>query len=257
MNLVKKPHDIWLESSATCPVTGLPVLRKPEWTDVTFGKDYRFTVSIVGDSILLSQARGRATLNDIKSALRINNQAVTEAIDGNCPFIQIEDLTNFSNLSREAREYYIDFMQNRERFLGLIFYGASPLLKLSIKLGSRLNIVKFDVQIVDSYPEAVKLALKMLSTDETREDKPATVRSDAKPFVKETLPPTATGKESLCPVTTLPITTKPEWSDIDIAENYSVSFSLIGNAILHTTPDGVPNDTGTHKLIEEREKVLR
>ena len=232
MNLVKETHDIGLGSSATCPVTGLPILRKPEWTDVTFGKDYRVTVSVVGGNILLSQTRGRATLNDIKNALRINNQAVTEAIDGNCPFVQIEDLTNFSNLSREAREYYIDFMKNRERFLGLIFYGASPLLRLSIKLGRRLNIVKFDVYIVDNYSEAVKFALNILSTDKIREDKPAIAYFDVKPFVKDTLPPPATGKEFICPVTFLPITTRPEWTDIDIDENYSVSFSLIGNAIL-------------------------
>lgn len=257
MNLVKETHDIGLESSATCPVTGLPILRKPEWTDVTFGKDYRVTVSVVGDNILLSQTQGRATLNDIKNALRINNQAVTEAIDGNCPFVQIEDLTNFSNLSREAREYYIDFMKNRERFLGLIFYGASPLLRLSIKLGRRLNIVKFDVYIADDYSEAVKFALKILSTDKIREDKPAIAYSDVKPFVKDTLPPTATGKEFICPVTSLPITTRPEWTDINIDENYSVSFSLIGNAILCMVPDGILSDTGTSNLLEEREKVLR
>ena len=242
------------DNHSICPVTGLSILRKPEWTDIKLGKDYRLTLSIVGDNILLSQARGSATLDDMKYAFRINNQVVTETIDGNCPFVQIEDLTIVSELSLEARKYYIDFMRNRKRFVGLIFYGASPLLKLSIKLGRRLNIAKFDVYVVDDYPEAIKLAREILSTDETRECEPVIVSSKGKTFVKDPLPTT---KESICPVTNLPITTKPEWTDISIDDNYSVSFSLIGTAILHTTPGGVLSDTGTHKLLEEREKVLR
>ncbi|MBL6971842.1 MAG: PAS domain S-box protein [Desulfobacterales bacterium] len=61
----------------------------------------------------------------------------------------------------------------------------------------------------------------------------------------------------ICPVTGLPIFRRPEWSDIDIAENYSVSFSLIGNAILCTVPNGILSNKGTRRLLEERKKVLK
>ena len=62
---------------------------------------------------------------------------------------------------------------------------------------------------------------------------------------------------SICPVTALPITTRPEWTDIDVAKNYSVSFSLIGNAILCTVPNGIPSDRGTRKILESRKRVLK
>jgi len=61
----------------------------------------------------------------------------------------------------------------------------------------------------------------------------------------------------ICPVTSLPITIKPEWTDINVDNDYSVSFSLIGNAILQTVPNGIPSDKGTQRIIEEREKVLK
>ena len=64
-------------------------------------------------------------------------------------------------------------------------------------------------------------------------------------------------QHDVCPVTSLPVTTRPEWTDISIDDNYSVSFSLIGNAILRVVPNGIVTDAGTRRLVEEREKVLK
>ncbi len=241
MNPIKNA-DIESAPRYICPVTGLPIIRRPEWTDVSFGKDYKLTVSILGDSIILNQPSGYATLHDVENTLRLSSKVATEIITGGRPYVHISDYSNLQGASLEARKYYIDNMKKHERLRALIFCGTSSMLKLSIKLARRLNIVKFDVQIVDDYSEAVKLALKMFSHGKIREDKPII----ASPYEK-----------NLCLVTALPITTKAEWADIDIAENYSVTFSLIGNAILCTVPNGIPSDTGTHKLLEEREKVLR
>ena len=43
-----------------CPVTGLTILSKPEWTNVSFSKDYTGTASLLGDSIILLQGSGYA-----------------------------------------------------------------------------------------------------------------------------------------------------------------------------------------------------
>jgi PAS domain S-box-containing protein len=66
-----------------------------------------------------------------------------------------------------------------------------------------------------------------------------------------------TDHESICPVTSLPVVTKPGWTDIPITENYSVSFSLVGNAILHTVPKGIISDESMRGQIAARERVLR
>ncbi|MCP4577129.1 MAG: response regulator, partial [Deltaproteobacteria bacterium] len=63
------------------------------------------------------------------------------------------------------------------------------------------------------------------------------------------------GKD-ICPVTGLPVLGKPEWADIHISDGYSVSFKLIGNAILHTALNGTLSENASTKLLAERERVL-
>jgi PAS domain S-box-containing protein len=59
-----------------------------------------------------------------------------------------------------------------------------------------------------------------------------------------------------CPVTGLPITSKPEWAEIQLDFDYSVTFSIIGKAILLITPKGKPSDKGAKYLLEKREEVI-
>ncbi|MBW1908477.1 MAG: PAS domain S-box protein [Deltaproteobacteria bacterium] len=249
MSLSQEAPNIGLNSSEICPVTGLPILRKPEWTDVRLGKDYKLTLSLLGANILLSQPQGNAILADIENAFILNSQLVSEAIHGDIPFVQIEDLTNFYDMSLEARKYYIDYMKKNERLLGLIFYGTSSLFKLSIKLGKRLNILKFDVKIVKDYSEAIKLALKMLSAGKTQTDDSLVTVTPQQPSVD------CQKEDKACPVTGLPITTRTEWTDIDLGEGYSVTFKFIGDRILLSIPRGKSGEHGMENLMRERAKV--
>jgi len=61
-----------------CPATGLPIFRKPEWTDVRFGKDYKLTISIIGENIVFSKSVGFATLNDVEGVLRFDARVRTD-----------------------------------------------------------------------------------------------------------------------------------------------------------------------------------
>jgi len=132
----------------------------------------------------------------VKNGLALISKVAEEAIAGGRPFVQIEDLSNVPGASLEARKYFIDYMKKREqRFLGLISCGASPTLKVSIKLGKRLNIVKYDVEIVNSHSEAIRLAVKMLSTGKTSEDEPIIGSAE---------------KDKVCPVSGAPIIGRPD-----------------------------------------------
>jgi len=146
-----------------CPVTGLTILSRHEWTNVDFGEGYRGTASLLGDSILLLQGSGYAKLHCLKDSLTFTDNILAEVIPEGQGFVLLEDLSNVIGTSRDARKYFIDYVKKHERLRGLIFYGVSPLLKLSIKLGKRLNILKFNVEIVDNYSDAVKCAQKVLS----------------------------------------------------------------------------------------------
>jgi two-component system, sensor histidine kinase and response regulator len=252
MNFDKNRH-IEQGHGDVCHETGLPIRRKPEWTDVRFGKDYTVTVSIVGDNILRVQPSGYVTLKNQINVLKLTDRVPAEAISGGQPYVHIEDWSNFRGASLAARKYYIDAMPKRNRITGVIFCHTSSMFKMSIKLGKRLSLVKFPVHIVDNYSEAVRLAHKIESKGKTFENKPVMAPSYEKNLSKETFP---FGGESTCPVTSLPVTAKPEWTDIRIDDKFSVSFRLIGKAILCTVLNGSISITGAQKLLAEREKVI-
>jgi len=246
--------DVGPSISDTCPATGLPIIHRPEWTDVHFDKDFRVTVSTIGDGIIWIQPSGYATLHDTEKLLELTHKVSTEALAEGRPYVHIADWSNHRGNALDARKCFIENMKKRERLMGVIYYSVAPVFKMSIKLGKRLNLVKFDVDIVNNYTEAVNLALKKLSHGTPAEDQPVKAALNDTNVVKTTLP---TKIKSICHVTGLPIIAKPEWTDIDVAENYSVSFSIIGNAILCTAPRGIPGAEGIRRQIEAREKVLR
>jgi len=250
---MKKIGDIEPGQSDVCHVIGLPILRKPEWTDIRCSENFQVTIGIIGDSIIWAQASGYGGLIGVRTSMELNDKVVAEKLPEGHSYVLIVDLSNVQGPSIKARKYYIDYMQNNGRLAGLVFFGVSPLMKMSIKLGKRLNIVKFDVQIVNDYSEAVKLALEIQSKEKTLEDKPVIAPSYEKNLSNEAFP---SDEGSVCPVTSLPITTRPEWTDIPIDDNYSVSFRLIGKAILCTVLNGTLSETGSQKLLAERERIL-
>ena len=109
-----------------CPVTGLTIFSRPEWTDVTFGKNYRISFSLLGKNILFVQASGYATSHDLKHAVILSKRVETEVIPEGHPYIRIADWTNLTGTSRKAREHYIRYMKDSKRPLKLILYGLSP-----------------------------------------------------------------------------------------------------------------------------------
>jgi hypothetical protein len=60
-----------------CPVTGLRVLQRPEWTDVSLSKACRVTLSVVGDNVLLVRSVGYAALDDVRGTVALIRRVVT------------------------------------------------------------------------------------------------------------------------------------------------------------------------------------
>ena len=245
-----KVRDIEPAQSDVCHVTGLPIRRKPEWTDVNFDPDadYKATLSVIGDSIVFAPASGYTELRGVKNAMEFQRKFEVEAFNGERPYIQINDWSDLRGATLSARKYYIEYMKQNKLLLGMIFYGVSALFKVSIKLAMRLNAVKFHIEIVNDYPEAINLALELLSADRIKTD-------DSHPRFKPQSIIASQKKDDVCHVTGLPITSRPEWEGIDLGEKYSVTFKFIGNRILLSIPKGRSGEHGMENLMRERIKV--
>jgi len=205
------------------------------------------TISLLGDSVVYSKPSGYATRFDLENALKLHSNVITESIPKNRRYIQIEDYTNLSGVTINGRKYYIDYIKNRKRLSELIFCGTSPMFKMSIKLGKRLNIVNFNIKIVKDYQEAVSHALQTLAAL-SPPPHDATV-SVTHPYIDPQ-------KEEICRVTGLTITTRPEWTNIDLGEGYYVTFKFIGDKILLSNPKGTAGNHGMENFFRERGKVL-
>ena len=69
MNLLKNA-DIGSAPCSICSVTGLPILRRPEWTDIDLAKGYPATFRFIGDRILLSIPRGKSGEHGMENLIR-------------------------------------------------------------------------------------------------------------------------------------------------------------------------------------------
>ena len=142
--------------------TEAPVTSKPEWTDVRFGNNYRLTVRVIGRDIVYTRPSGSVSLPELEPALDLITRIVDETIGRRRPHVQIADYSSLKSTSAEARRAYIRFMASRPNLVGAVFFGASPTLKMSIKLGRRLHFVKGNIALVNNFDEAIEQARRML-----------------------------------------------------------------------------------------------
>jgi signal transduction histidine kinase len=164
-------------SAEKCSMSGLRISTKPEWTEVDFGGGYRANFSLLGDRIIVSRPSGFIGLNGLKASLVLLERIISETVGGKGPHILIEDMANLTGNSIEARRFYIAYLKQQKSLLGLFFCNISTFSKISFKLAKRLNVAPFQVEMVDTYADAVTLALgtlekELIRTSEMREADP-------------------------------------------------------------------------------------
>jgi len=144
------------------PVSGLSMLSKPEWTDVNFSKDYKISISILGEKILFMTASGTADLQAIKNVLTFTDDIIDEVIQSGQKYILINNISDVIFMTRGGRKHLKKYLENSKIIEGLIFYGVSSLFKLSINLSKYLIKTNNSVEIAIDYADAVRIAKKML-----------------------------------------------------------------------------------------------
>lgn len=224
---------------AHCPHTGLAILQKPEWINVSFGSSYRLNIQIIGRRILFIQTEGIGTYDDLSRALQLTDSIVREYIGEQTKYIRIEDLSHFKGISTKARKYYIQKMAHDEPLERLIYLNPPLLVRISIKISKRLKMVSFNVDMAHSYTEAVNMALfifknrvkpqKMTSKSLEKEDKSIeTILSKGISF--------------------------PHW--FIKMENFGQRFEILDDTILHITPFGYLEEDSLSPIFNLQENVV-
>ena len=147
-----------------CPVTGLRILSRPEWTQQRVSDTLVANFYVIGNFIIYSCPQGFADVNGVQRSLALNEEVARSVSGYNGQYIQIEDYAALDGLSQAARRYATDAMTNNSRILALIFCNLSPLFSIAVKIGSRFNTPGKPIHVTGHYRSAVKLALELSET---------------------------------------------------------------------------------------------
>ncbi|MDJ0783732.1 MAG: response regulator [Desulfosarcinaceae bacterium] len=146
-----------------CPVSGLPILRRPEWTDLAFSDRYRFSSALIGDRIIYNQPVGSATVATLRKALDLTDRICDGWIPAGRTYVHLSDYRQVRTASSGARKYFIDYILAKNRLAGYIIFGASPLLRIIIKLGQKLGPSRaIPFYEVRTYAQAMDKAMELL-----------------------------------------------------------------------------------------------
>jgi len=227
---------------AVCPVTGLPVVTRPEWTEVRFGDDFRATFKLIGEAIFLIQPRGYARLNDIRGFVGFSKQLVDEVFLEGRPVVAVEDLQDLQGISPEARRYYIKNYKDRTRGLAVIFCNASVVQRIAVLLAKRLRMVQTTIHLAGDYASALILAQEILAEKASpKPDRPA-----LKLIGGEPAPPDEGAWERV---------SRPAWS-LGLKE-FESRFEVIGGTILHSVSSGSISKNQVAEIGRLREEIRR
>ncbi|BBO82205.1 hypothetical protein DSCO28_27710 [Desulfosarcina ovata subsp. sediminis] len=155
---IHSPDDV----VTVCPETGLPITSRPEWTHRRFGNDFWLTSRVIGDRIILNQPSGYAELEGLIESLKMTDTVIRSSIDSSTGYVHISDYSGMRGVSREARKYYIRYVQQREHLLGIAYFGVSPLFRIMINMAKRFSWVKCNVRITRDYATAISAAAQLL-----------------------------------------------------------------------------------------------
>ncbi len=154
-------------ASGNCPVSGLPVTRRPEWTDIPLSNEYAVTFEFIGDRILLTRPRGYTGNDGMTALFREKEKVIADMIGDGGRYVELRDYSSIRNRPNwNARKQMVRGLRaDQERMLGFIVLNAPPPVKLVAGVGMRLYRFPFHVFIADDYPQAVKRALKLLDME--------------------------------------------------------------------------------------------
>jgi signal transduction histidine kinase len=218
----------------------LDTLQKPEWLRVSFDKHYVVTYKILKTRILLCQAEGYCSLIGVKKALLFSDKIIKENFSDGF-FIYVENFSKLNGISNDARRFYISRMQKQNKMIALIYYNVSSMFRLSIKLAKRLSIIDFEVFISSNLEETVNICTKLF-------EKYNISPENESGKIKKIFQFKSAGRAIRKSLTS---------GLLYQSDNYSVSYNIIDDNILHTIAKGllsiddvVPNVQEVRRLIE-------
>jgi PAS domain S-box-containing protein len=215
-----------------CPVTGLPIVRYPDWLYVS--KQHAYGTGLIADALITTKAVGHTDLAGVHNYWRIMDGIFANKPHANHKYVLLEDYSELQGAEFAARKAYIDYFAKQDRHLhAILFYNTTFQMNLSVRLGKALHIVKLNIELIDTYELALKRAGELLGIDFHRRPE-VSRQSDS--------PSTATHR---------PFTRKIEFDD------FSFSIEVLSPNIVHSVASGILAQEHIAPVFEVQREALR
>ena len=145
---------------ACCRVSGLPVYSSPAWHWTSPQGRYAIRIWRIGERIFSLEHRGYVDLPTIRRSFALFQRALAGTPAANGPFTVLDDHSQISGASLNARRYIVKHLLQQPQLTAYIAYGASTVFNLSLKLAGRINLFDSKLRLVADYAQAMALAQK-------------------------------------------------------------------------------------------------
>lgn len=156
-----KGKPAWFMNAEQCPVSGLPVTHAASMTGSNPEIPYRVEMARLGDRIYLLKASGFVTSAQMTETLAFAEDFLAGTFDISSGLVVIEDYSHVLGADIGARKQYFEFFRKREFFIGGVLHNMKRLLKISFNLARRFHFNNDRVYAVDTYAQAVPIAVKI------------------------------------------------------------------------------------------------
>ncbi|MFC1532771.1 ATP-binding protein [Thermodesulfobacteriota bacterium] len=153
-----------------CPVTGLRVISRSEWTNKKVSNTFVANFHIIGNSILYSSPAGKADIEGVQNSVALKKEVIKHISDSNGHYIQIQDYAALNGSTQAARSYFTQNANEDKRLLSMIFCNLSPSLSVAVKIGKRFNSAGKIIHVAKHYEDAIKRALEHCDQHNLKQD---------------------------------------------------------------------------------------
>ncbi|MDY6906265.1 MAG: ATP-binding protein [Thermodesulfobacteriota bacterium] len=210
------PVDITANSSEAspekCPVSGLPVLSRPEWTDIQVDETYSVTFKFIGNQILFVLPKGDPGEWGMKRLFEARAEVLEQLIGPKDNYVEIRDFSgvNVSRSPKNARIQMVEgFRSDLARLLGFIGFNIPRTIQLGLQVGIKLYQPPVYINLTNSYKAAVSEALRLIQKND----------AGIKRYIHSTM-------------------TKDDWS-LQFSNGASSNFEVINDNILYGQCAGI------------------
>jgi len=178
--------DIYGEKK--CPITGLPITTRPEWSLVRMTDDFSMSAHLVGNAILVFESFGNRSPETQALFAQFREKLIRDTIPAGEPYAELYDLNGFSSLpGAEVRRLHTAYHLSEayKGCAGCFPFGSSVLTRSLYRVGVTLfgGNLQYPIVVKKDYAEAVLAALATLEKHRSEQSKPRTLPLTSPEFI--------------------------------------------------------------------------